>query len=224
MLRLAFLLLMVGKSAGYHYHRSVLERIRRQRKERAGGGTGAEVSVPVYTKPGSPRSYVAEITGVGGKYGLYRDFKQPHRSSRSGSGKTGNDHFKLEHGKTYEVAEPYKDKRYVKVNNGNLEPVPKPSRPESNKTSPETPTRGAAPSVSTTDSGKFTNASGVPFTAAHWRGEDFTVGIPSEKVKGAFFSLYTDGNLHGTINGNSAIIRLKPEAAARLRRMKKPNA
>lgn len=35
MLRPALLLLMVGKSAGYHYHRSVLERIRRQRRERA---------------------------------------------------------------------------------------------------------------------------------------------------------------------------------------------
>ncbi len=89
-----------------------------------------EISLASYSRPGSPRTYVAEITGTGGKYGLEREFQSPSSRSRSGSGKTGKDTFTLEEGKTYEIAEPYKDRRYVKIANGQENPVPRPGSSE----------------------------------------------------------------------------------------------
>lgn len=96
-----------------------------------GGSTGpvksAEIKLSVYTRPGSPKTYVAEIVGSHSKYGLDRKFQSPAKGSRSGSGKTGTDTYQLEDGKTYEIQEAYKDRRYATVKDGKLEPVAKPA-------------------------------------------------------------------------------------------------
>ena len=71
-------------------------------------------------QPSGGREWVAEITGTHPKYKLNRDFLRPVARDWSYSGKTGTTSFILEIGKIYEVNEPWGDRYFAKIENGEV--------------------------------------------------------------------------------------------------------
>ena len=71
-------------------------------------------------QPSGGKEWVAEITGRDPKYKFQREFLQPVSRDWSYSGKTGDTSFELEPGKVYEVNEPWKGRRFVEVQNGEI--------------------------------------------------------------------------------------------------------
>jgi len=71
-------------------------------------------------QPSGGREWVAEITGRDPKYTFKRTFIAPVAGQWSSSGKTGTTAFELEEGKVYQINEPWKDRRFVTIENGEL--------------------------------------------------------------------------------------------------------
>ena len=71
-------------------------------------------------QPSGGKEWVAEITGRDPKYKFQREFLQPVSRDWSYSGKTGVTSFELEPGRVYEVNEPWKDRRFVEIQNGEI--------------------------------------------------------------------------------------------------------
>jgi hypothetical protein len=71
-------------------------------------------------QPSGGKEWVAEITGRDPKYKFQREFLQPVSRDWSSSGKTGFTSFELEPGKVYEVNEPWKGRRFVEIQNGEI--------------------------------------------------------------------------------------------------------
>jgi hypothetical protein len=71
-------------------------------------------------QPSGGKEWVAEIVGRDPKYKFKREFLQPVSRDWSYSGKTGLTSFELEPGKVYEVNEPWKGRRFVEVQNGEI--------------------------------------------------------------------------------------------------------
>ena len=71
-------------------------------------------------QPSGGKEWVAEIKGRHPKYKLDREFLRPVSRDWSRSGKTGSTSFEVEEGKVYEVNEPWEDRFFVKVENGEV--------------------------------------------------------------------------------------------------------
>ena len=71
-------------------------------------------------QPSGGKEWVAEITGRDPKYTFKRKFINPVARNWSYSGKTGTTSFELEPGKVYEINEPWKGRRLVEIQNGEL--------------------------------------------------------------------------------------------------------
>ena len=71
-------------------------------------------------QPSGGKEWMAEIVGRDPKYKFQREFLQPVSRDWSSSGKTGFTSFELEPGKVYEVNEPWKGRRFVEIQNGEL--------------------------------------------------------------------------------------------------------
>ena len=71
-------------------------------------------------QPSGGKEWVAEITGRDPKYKFQREFLQPVSRDWSYSGKTGVTSFELEPGRVYEVNEPWKGRRFVEIQNGEI--------------------------------------------------------------------------------------------------------
>lgn len=71
-------------------------------------------------QPSGGKEWVAEIKGRHPKYKLDREFLPALKRDWSRSGKTGSTSFELEEGKVYEVNEPWKDRYFAKVENGEV--------------------------------------------------------------------------------------------------------
>jgi hypothetical protein len=78
------------------------------------------IVIKVNHQPSGGKEWVAEITGRDPKYKYKREFLQPVSRDWSSSGKTGLTSFELEPGKVYEVNEPWKGRRFVEVQNGEI--------------------------------------------------------------------------------------------------------
>ena len=76
--------------------------------------------IKVNHQPSGGKEWVAEIVGRDPKYKFKREFLQPVSRDWSYSGKTGLTSFELEPGKVYEVNEPWKGRRFVEVQNGEI--------------------------------------------------------------------------------------------------------
>ena len=76
--------------------------------------------IKVNHQPSGGKEWVAEITGRHPKYKFKREFLLPVSRDWSRSGKTGLTSFELEPGKVYEVNEPWKGRRFVEVQNGEV--------------------------------------------------------------------------------------------------------
>ena len=71
-------------------------------------------------QPSGGKEWVAEITGRDPKYTYKREFLRAVSRDWSSSGKTGTTSFALETGKIYEINEPWKKRRFVEVQNGEV--------------------------------------------------------------------------------------------------------
>ena len=71
-------------------------------------------------QPSGGKEWVAEITGRDPKYTFKREFLNAVARDWSYSGKTGTTSYELEPGKVYEVNEPWKGRRFVEVQNGEV--------------------------------------------------------------------------------------------------------
>jgi len=71
-------------------------------------------------QPSGGREWVAEITGRDPKYTFKRTFLNPVAMQWSSSGKTGTTSFELKEGKVYQINEPWKDRSFVTIENGEL--------------------------------------------------------------------------------------------------------
>ena len=71
-------------------------------------------------QPSGGKEWVAEIIGRDPKYKFKREFLRPVGRDWSSSGRTGSTAFQLEEGRIYEIREPYKDRRFVSVQNGQI--------------------------------------------------------------------------------------------------------
>lgn len=71
-------------------------------------------------QPSGGKEWVAEITGRDPKYTFKREFLNAVSRDWSYSGKTGTTSYELEPGKIYEVNEPWKGRRFVEIQNGEL--------------------------------------------------------------------------------------------------------
>ena len=71
-------------------------------------------------QPSGGKEWVAEITGRHPKYKFNREFQRPIEREWSGSGKTGITMFELEEGKVYEINEPWRGRKFVKVECGKI--------------------------------------------------------------------------------------------------------
>ena len=71
-------------------------------------------------QPSGGKEWVAEIVDRDPKYKFKREFLLPVSRDWSSSGKTGFTSFELEPGKVYEVNEPWKGRRFVEVQNGEI--------------------------------------------------------------------------------------------------------
>lgn len=80
----------------------------------------AAVEIGVNHQPSGGKEWVAEIDGFHPKYKFNRGFLSAIRREWSCSGKTGNTYFQLEAGKVYEINEPWKGRRFVKVQDGKV--------------------------------------------------------------------------------------------------------
>ena len=76
--------------------------------------------IKVNHQPSGGKEWVAEIVGRDPKYKFKREFLQPVSRDWSRSGKTGTTSYELEPGKIYEVNEPWKGRRFVEIQNGEL--------------------------------------------------------------------------------------------------------
>ena len=76
--------------------------------------------IKVNHQPSGGKEWVAEIVGRDPKYKFKREFLQPVSRDWSYSGKTGLTSFELEPGKVYEVNEPWKGRRFVEIQNGEI--------------------------------------------------------------------------------------------------------
>lgn len=71
-------------------------------------------------QPSGGKEWIAEIIGRDPKYTYKRNFLQPVGRDWSSSGRTGSTAFELEEGKIYEIREPYRGRRFVAVQNGEI--------------------------------------------------------------------------------------------------------
>ena len=78
------------------------------------------IVVKINHQPSGGKEWVAEITARDPKYKFKREFLKSVSRDWSSSGKTGTTSFELETGKVYEVNEPWKGRRFVEVQNGEL--------------------------------------------------------------------------------------------------------
>jgi len=76
--------------------------------------------IKVNHQPSGGKEWMAEIVGRDPKYKFQREFLQPVSRDWSSSGKTGFTSFELEPGKVYEVNEPWKGRRFVEIQNGEI--------------------------------------------------------------------------------------------------------
>src|SRR5690606_8442567 len=76
--------------------------------------------IKVNHQPSGGKEWVAEITGRDPKYTFKREFLNAVARNWSYSGKTGTTSFELEPGKVYEINEPWKGRRFVEIQNGEL--------------------------------------------------------------------------------------------------------
>ena len=76
--------------------------------------------INVNHQPSGGKEWVAEITGRHPKYKFNREFLNPVERKWSSSGKTGTTSYELEPGKIYEVNEPWRGRRFVEVQNGEI--------------------------------------------------------------------------------------------------------
>ncbi len=76
--------------------------------------------IKVNHQPSGGKEWVAEITGRDPKYTFKRKFINAVARNWSYSGKTGTTSFELEPGKVYEINEPWKGRRFVEIQNGEL--------------------------------------------------------------------------------------------------------
>ena len=76
--------------------------------------------IKINHQPSGGKEWVAEIVGRDPKYKFQREFLQPVTRDWSYSGKTGLTSFELEPGKVYEVNEPWKGRRFVEIQNGEI--------------------------------------------------------------------------------------------------------
>ena len=74
-------------------------------------------------QPSGGKEWIAEIVGRDKKFTFKRKFLFPIAKNWSSSGKTGTTSFEVMPGKVYEVQEPYKGRRFIKVENGNIQKV-----------------------------------------------------------------------------------------------------
>jgi hypothetical protein len=81
--------------------------------------------IEINHQPSGGREWIAEITGLDPKYLFKREFLPVFDRDWSSSGKTGTTKFKLDEGKIYEVNEPWKGRRYIKVENGEIKRLDK---------------------------------------------------------------------------------------------------
>ena len=78
------------------------------------------MAIKVNHQPSGGKEWVAEIVGRDPKYKFKREFLRPVSRDWSSSGKTGLTSFELEPGKVYEVNEPWKGRRFVKIQNNEI--------------------------------------------------------------------------------------------------------
>ena len=71
-------------------------------------------------QPSGGKEWIAEILGRDPKYTYKREFLRPVGRDWSRSGRTGSTAFELEEGKLYEIREPYRGRRFVEVQNGEI--------------------------------------------------------------------------------------------------------
>ena len=76
--------------------------------------------IKINHQPSGGKEWMAEIVGRDPKYKFQREFLQPVSRDWSSSGKTGFTSFELEPGKVYEVNEPWKGRRFVEIQNGEI--------------------------------------------------------------------------------------------------------
>lgn len=82
--------------------------------------TASKVRIEVRHQPSGGREWVAEIIGRHPRWKFEREFLTPVDRRWSYSGRTGKTIFELEEGKLYEVHEPWKGRRFVKVEGGQV--------------------------------------------------------------------------------------------------------
>ena len=71
-------------------------------------------------QPSGGKEWVAEIAGRDPKYKFERKFLKAVAYDWSYSGKTGTTSYELEPGKIYEINEPWKGRRFVKIQDGKI--------------------------------------------------------------------------------------------------------
>ena len=76
--------------------------------------------IKINHQPSGGKEWVAEIVGRDPKYTFKREFLNAVARDWSYSGKTGTTAYELENGKIYEINEPWKDRRFVEVRNGEI--------------------------------------------------------------------------------------------------------
>lgn len=79
--------------------------------------------IKVNHQPTGGKEWVAEITGRHPKFGLNREFLKVVARNWSSTGRTGTTSFEVEELKLYEVNEPYKGRRFVTVQEGQIREV-----------------------------------------------------------------------------------------------------
>ena len=82
--------------------------------------TAQNMVLKVNHQPSGGKEWVAEITGRDPKYTFKREFLNAVARDWSYSGKTGTTSYELEPGKIYEVNEPWKGRRFVKIQDGKI--------------------------------------------------------------------------------------------------------
>jgi len=83
------------------------------------------VIIEVNHQPSGGKEWVAAITGLHPKYTFERTFLPPYKRNWSRSGRTGKTFYKLEDGFVYEINEPYRGRRFVKVISGKVVEIDK---------------------------------------------------------------------------------------------------
>lgn len=79
-----------------------------------------EVRLALNHQPSGGKEWIARITGTHSKYGLARKFLKVEERDWSYSGRTGTTYYSLSEGGLYEINEPWKERRFVKVEAGEV--------------------------------------------------------------------------------------------------------